>query len=282
MKSIGKAGLTGLVGTTAVATAAVLGLTTSTGHAESSTSSAYGVAAQGPVAIPPSPSLESTDGSRQEKTEAEIPGDPLLNAKLGQLMAGNSEASVQLVDLAVLELDALPAELTDGVEQLRAQCQNLPEEGTEKLPEELTEEEVPLAGGVGIDDLPADSLQQVCDLVLSPGDSLVSADVVEASCSGTSGSSRVTGLKVSGVPVDVSGGPNSKAVPENPLLDITMNRQKRNNDGSFTVDALAITIAGEQEITVGSATCGGPVQAQRAPQEAPKPTPVPARVPVTG
>ena len=62
-------------------------------------------------------------------------------------------------------------------------------------------------------------------------------------------------------------------------VQVTVNKQVRNPDGTLTVTGLELAVAAlgrSQTVAISSARCAG------APDEAPRPTPVPSDLPVTG
>ena len=92
--------------------------------ADPTRSSAYGVSVNGggQEVVPPSPTVEITEGSEQS-TGGEIPAEagPLLAGGLLTLTAGDDKASVVVTDLKIGNLAAeLPEELTDQLGQLQA------------------------------------------------------------------------------------------------------------------------------------------------------------------
>lgn len=287
MRILTKAGLAGLAVTTAAATGAMVATSGATVAAAGTTSSAYGLAvnAQGSEAIPPTPYVESTDGSEQT-TGGNIPDNPLFTGGVATLSAGNDTAAVRLVDLTVGAgiVDQLPPELRNGLTELQATCDQLPEQGPVEVPT-LPDLPIPLP----LPDAPTgEDFRQLCDDLFS-GEvaNLAEIDVVDVSCEGDSGRVEVVGVSALGADVPVPAlEPNTELTPDNPLLNITANRQTANADGSFTVDALVVQLAdGAGELIVGSVTCGVPNALQGAaprPPAATPPAPVATRAPVTG
>jgi hypothetical protein len=294
MKILTKAGLAGLAVTTATTTALMVATSGATQAAGGTTSSAFGLAvdAQGSEAIPPTPYVESTDGSEQT-TGGNLPSNPLLNGGVATLSAGNDTAAVRLVDLSIGGgiVEQLPPELRDGLTQLQAACDSIPAEGeVPTLP--------PLPIPLPLPPAPTgEDIRELCnDLFSGELTTLAEIGVLEISCTGDSGSVSVADVSALGAPVPVPAvEPNTALVPANPLLNITANRQTPNADGSFTVDGLVIDLAdGSGEVIVGSVTCGvpnavdtpatpeTPETADPRPPTATAPTPVPTRAPVTG
>jgi hypothetical protein len=264
--------------TTCLATAAVVVGSAGGGYAAATTSSAYGVSAEGPIPVDKTPYVESTDGSPQSTGGGQIPSNPLVSGEIATLTAGNGRAALKLVDATIGGgLPQPPAELL-------AFCQQLPDQGLPQVPGGL-----PGLPGVPIPDpgqLPADSLRELCQLVLQPPASLVSADVVQVSCQGDQGRVRIAGLEVAGQSVPIPDPEPNTSIPDNPLIGLTVNKQTRNADGSFTVSGVEVTLGGTQTVTLGSATCGARVPAvadtSGGPAPAPAPSPVRRSAPVTG
>ena len=119
---------------------------------------------------------------------------------------------------------------------------------------------------------------------------LASLDTLQVECNGDSGTVTVLGASLLGVAVPTNlenVAPNTKLFPDNPLLDVTLNRQTKGPRGAFTVDGLVVSLGGGQaEAVVASTTCGeGIPQAAGRNTEAPTaPAPVPQQgsAPVTG
>lgn len=275
----------GVTGVAAAGAATIVMASTGVAQADGSTSSAYGFKAEGPFPVEPMPFVESRDGSERSAQLGASPENPLLAVRAGTVTAGDRSASVELLDVEVGR--GLLAELPEVPPELRQLCQELPEEGVPTPPDGLPE--VPIPGLPSLDDLPADDLRSLCELVLTPPESLLGIELVRVSCEGREGRVEVAGLEVAGTAVPTPELPEGAGIPANPLLTITANRQTENPDGSFTVEGLVIDLGdGTEEITLGSATCGGAVAVPggRPPVEEPPvaeaPRPVPAAVPVTG
>jgi hypothetical protein len=279
------AALTGLV----AMTAAVVLATAGASQAAGTKSSAYGLAlyAQGAEAIPPTPLVESTDGSEQTGGGSALPDNPLITGEIAVLRAGNDSASVNLLDLGIGGgiVDQLPPEVTQGLSQLQTLCANLPEET-------IPPGSIPPLPGVPLP--PLEDLLDVraaCeDLAAGQLTELVAIDLLEISCDADTGGVAVEGVTALGVQLTIPEvEPNMALAPENPLLDITLNRQTLHEDGSFTVDGLVIDVAGQGELVLGSVTCGEPLPTEPAVEEdpdmpplAPAPQPVRGNLPVTG
>jgi hypothetical protein len=182
---------------------------------------------------------------------------------------------VKLVDATIGGgLPTPPQELLDA-------CDQLPDQGVPEVPGDLPG----IPGIPSPSDLPADSLRELCTLLLTPPDSLVSADVVQVTCNGDQGNVRIAGLEVAGQSVPVPDPEPNTSIPDNPLIGLKVNKQTRNADGSFTVSGVEVTLGGTQKVTLGSATCGARVAQQTGspkPAPAPAPAPVQRNAPVTG
>ena len=118
---------------------------------------------------------------------------------------------------------------------------------------------------------------------------IVTVDVVDVSCTGDTGAVRIQDVKLLGqdVPLEPSTvEPNTKILPDNPLVTITANRQTTTDDDGFSVDGLAIELAGgEGEAIVANATCGETIATPGGDTglpAAPAPAPVSGSAPVTG
>ncbi len=273
------------LGVVATATGVLLAATTaSTVAAPPTTSSAYGLtlSAQGEEAIPPTPYVESTDGSTQT-TGGAIPDNPLLGGGVATLSAGDDVASVNLVDLTIGAVgDSLPQELKDGLAQLQQACTAF-EQAPGEIPPLLEQLPVP-----GLQTPTTEDLVTLCNQLLDADiPSLLEIGVLDISCDGDAGEVRVSDVRALGAPVpEIVGSlePNTALLPDNPLLAITVNRQTAHDNGAFTVDGLVVSLAdGSAEAVVGSVTCGDPQRRDRnTPAPAPAPTPVQGDVPVTG
>lgn len=109
------------------AVAALLALLTGpgSGHAENAPSKASGVFITG-VVEPAQPQAESTDGTRQSASLAQLPDNPLLDLAVARVTVGNGTASATLADVRVLPGPDLPEELekvlADVADGLQAVC----------------------------------------------------------------------------------------------------------------------------------------------------------------
>ncbi|WP_236808927.1 choice-of-anchor P family protein [Amycolatopsis albispora] len=124
----------------------------------------------------------------------------------------------------------------------------------------------------------------------------VSAEVIKADCRDGKGSVSIANLKVGGKAVKLDQVPPNTTVPLAPLLELVVNKQAKNDDGTLTVTAVSAKLLGQtQTLDIASATCAKPGDDNTPapptkpggdkPQpggKAPKPTPVPAHLDVTG
>lgn len=285
------AAVSGVVVFTLVASAPV-------GNAAARPSSAYAVSAEGAVPIPKTPYVESSDGRRQSSSELELPENPLLSARAGTATAGNDTAAVEVLDVTIghgaLSQVKVPAELKQA-------CATLPAEGADKLP--IPELPLPDLGlpvpTPSTTDLPAKSLPELCELLLTPPSSVLGIDAVNVWCSGDRGGVDVGSLTLLGQRIAVPSTKEGTTIPAAPLATITVNDQTRHSDGSFTITGLTISLGdGAQIIRLASATCAKPAPKPRPttpkpttpapptqveqPPVAPPPTPVKTHHPVTG
>ncbi|MDN3352400.1 choice-of-anchor P family protein [Actinomadura sp. DC4] len=121
---------------------------------------------------------------------------------------------------------------------------------------------------------------RVAATALGP-DAVLSAKLIAATCDEGAGVSKLADVRLAGRPIEAGGSPNSTlTVPVAGLggVQVTVDRQVRNPDGTLTVTGLHLDVRAlgkSQTIDIASATC--------APTgEAPKPTPIPSDLPVTG
>lgn len=259
-----------------VATAvAALVVGTSLSHAASTTSSAYGLAAEGPIPIEPTPTVESNDGQTHTSTQLELPDNPLISLRAATVSAGDNTASVELLDLG-LGGGEVPPGLQDVLDQLAEGLAPMCEQ--EPLPEQLPEE----VGGL-IPEEVGDALDpaQLCESLQDPP-ALLRVGLVKVFCEGNTGGVQVAEVSLFGQVIPIPPAePNTVIIPPNALVSITANKQTENEDGTFNVKGVEINLGdGEEIITLGSATCG-PFEEPTEPP-APSPTPVTTPLPVTG
>lgn len=279
-RAIATAGAATLGAATAVA-ALVIG--TTTGFAETTTSSAYGIEAVGPIPIEPTPYVESTDGSTKTASGGELPEElaPLATLKIGALMAGNDEASSKLVELGLLPGAGLPEELAplqDALDQLAAQLKPLCDAGSpiEQIPSN------PITDALPPELVEALDPQQLCDAFEGAAPAVLEVGLIDAHCKGDAGGVTIADVKLLGQAVPVpEPEPNMEIIPANPLLAVMANKQVKRDDGSFSVTGLEINLGdGAQIINLSNATCAKGVKDE--PPTATPPPPVTTGLPVTG
>lgn len=290
----------------AAATAGVGLLVTAPGaaSADATKSSAYGlqVSAGGQEVVPPTPYVESTDGSTKQVTGGALPANPLgLSATIGELTAGDDFASVELTNVGLAPdstqlppaVQQLLTDLGSGCEEVTAPLQ----EGEAEAEEEATPEDLPLPAELEPlretltallgEDFELGDLRDFCDS-FDPEAPLVTIGVLSVDCEGDQGGVELARVQFLGQTIPVPAVPqNQPIIPENPLVTITANHQTTTADGGFSVDGLHVSlVGGEAEAVVANATCGETIAAPAvdtpAPPAAPAPAPVPASAPVTG
>jgi hypothetical protein len=252
-------------------------------------SSAYGISVSGggEQVVPPTPYVESTDGSNQTGG-GQIPDNPIATGGVVAVTAGNDQASATVTDLTLGAVAAeLPPELREQLTQLQQVC-----EGGEQLPGE----EIPDIVGelpIAIPEQPTEEdLLALCN-GLFDGDfvNLATVGTLVAACDGDRRTVTIEDVTVLGAPVpDLEGqiAPNTPLAPENPLLNVILNRQSEGPNGARNVAAMEIQVAGGQgEVVVSSASCGEGIAQPTGgedpePPAAPAPTPVTTSAPVTG
>lgn len=257
-------------------------------------SSAYGIAGEGLIPIPPTPEAISTDGSLVEEEAIGVPVEGLADLGLITATAENDHATASVAQIDVtgallgsLGLDAALAPINDACDQLAAAAGNLTAElggALEDLVGQLGAVTDPITNG----DLLAnpellDPLQDLCDTLEDLGQ-LIHIGAVEAECTGHTGTTKIGNIDLLGLPVVLPTGAN-QALSDGqlgalaPLVDLKLNTQTENADGTFTVTALELTLLDQITLSVASATCG---HVSDATTNAPSPTPVETKHPVTG
>lgn len=253
----------------------VLLLGTLTGQAAPGPSEAFGVLVTG-IIEPPQPHVKSTDGTEKSESLATLPDNPLINAELAKVTAGDSRASVQLVGVKVLPgvagqtLGAADSGLPPALTGLASVCdqdplpEQLPPEAADLLPPQLSE---------GVD--PA----ELCAFVQSAEPAALSLEAVSVGCAGTKPEVKIAGLAVLGQEIEIPLDPEPNTeVPLGPLGSILFNRQATDG-GLFTVQGAVVNLTDQAAIVLASASCG------MATVEKPlgrKPTPVTTNLPVVG
>lgn len=256
--------------------------------------------------IDPLPLVTSTDGKLVEDSVVALPQNPVVTGGIINASAQNGNAKSSVTNLGVGDglLAQLPDALKTPLNQACTQLVTALDPVTNAINQAVLNQLLPQIDTVlqqisdATDGSPLDlsalgaldltkltdakQLAGLCD-VLSGKAKAVGADAVIAECNGTTGTTTVTGLKALGLPVDVGVNEVNKKIKVSELLTVTVNRQTKNADGTFTVDALNVNLLGGQvDLTIASATCGdvgGKINDQT---DAPSPTPTQANVPVTG
>lgn len=266
-------------------------------------SSAFGLELNlaGNAVITPTPFVESTDGTLVTDSVADLPVDPLLDAGLITASAENGHAESSVANLDVVLVDGALAPLTELGTQLAPLCDVLDQiplstiidgaTGTDGnlLPELLGPIVEALDPAIDLSLLTALDLSEVlpaqlgdlCDFATSGN--LLGADAVTASCDGDTGNTVIEGTNgLVGSLIDTNTPNSSVAIPG--VVEVTVNRQTANADGTFTVDAIYVNLLDQLELTVASATCGEVTDDEETddPSDAPTPTPIESHVPVTG
>ncbi|WP_304515757.1 choice-of-anchor P family protein, partial [Candidatus Nitrosotalea sp. FS] len=167
---------------------------------------------------------------------------------------------------------AIGASVTSPIVNLNlADTGQLPSQGGEidatvlHVSNQLVTGDVLLSVTMGFEDT-AQSTAATSDLTLLPNSSnQITADFVradsQATCTGATGSSAITNLKVGGQPVTISGSPNQMiSVPG--VFTLVINEQTSSSDGTnnITVKALDLKLATGEQVIVSSAhsdiSCG--------------------------
>lgn len=263
-------------------------------------SSAFGLELNlaGNAVIDQTPFVESTDGAPVTDSVIDLPVAPLLDAGLITASAENGAAESSVANLDVVLLDGQLAALDTLGEQLAPLCDVLDQipladavnqvTGTLQLNllgplAEAVDPSIDLSLLTALDltELLPAQLGDLCDFALSGN--LLGADAVTASCEGDTGNTIIEGTDgLVGSLVDTNEPNTSIAIPG--VLEVTVNRQTANADGTFTVDAIYVNLLDQLELTVASATCGEVSDDEETddPSDAPTPTPIETNVPVTG
>lgn len=290
-------------------------LTGGTATAAGSPSSAFGLelSIAGNGVIPRTPAVSSTDGSLKTDSLIGLPTNPVASGGIVNASAQNGAASASVTDLAVGEGLIKTLKLPDSAtQQLKSGCTQLTtalEAITGPVGDALDTILPQLQGGLdqvadatkgtplnlsalGALDITKltdpEQLKALCD-VLTGDLKVVGAGAVEARCTGNTGTTTIANLKALGLPVNVDTKKANQSVKVfdvpgvPPVVELVVNRQTANADGTFTVDALYVNILDQVKLTVASATCGN-VTSDKAPVpgDAPAPKPVKEHVAVTG
>lgn len=290
----------------AASIALVGGATTST--AAGTPSSAYGLALTiaGNSVIPQTPSVVSNDGVTKTDSLIALPANPVVSGGVVNVSAGDAAAKSSVTDLGVGVglLSQLPAELTTQLDSVCGQLNDALSAATDPLNDAVVNSLLPALtttldqiaastadspidlgalGALDISQLTALQLDGLCD-VLAGNLEVVGADAVVAECTGTTGKTTITDLSALGLPVDIGVNEVNKKVEIPGVLTLTINEQRTNADGTFTVNALHVNLLGQVDLVVASATCGDfiPDGGPTPTAPAPAPKPIKTNVPVTG
>ncbi|WP_410657551.1 choice-of-anchor P family protein [Amycolatopsis sp. lyj-112] len=162
---------------------------------------------------------------------------------------GHGSSAFALSASGLLKIDPVPAvDGSDGFQQKSLAEFSLPlqlvkltllnaQAGGDKARASIKDVNVNLAGLIG---------QQ--------GKPLVSASAIEAECKAGKGASSLAKANIGGIKLDVAAAPNT-AVGVPGLASVTLNKQVKHKDGSFTVTALSISVDGIQTLDLASVTC---------------------------
>ncbi|HWJ08220.1 MAG TPA: choice-of-anchor P family protein [Nocardioides sp.] len=278
-----------------------------TASAAGEPSSAYGLnlTIADNAVIEETPGVVSTDGSEVTDELVDVdPLNPLLSGGAVTVLAENGHARSAVTDLGVGDglLAQLPAELTT---QLGTVCDQLAaglDPATGAIDDNLLDTLLPglqgaldqiadstadspidlsLLGSLDISNLTDLQLDGLCK-VLRGEDQLIGLGTVIAECNGDTGTTIVEDGTLLGLPLDIPTTEVNKKIEIEGLATIVGNEQIANADGTFTVNALHITLLGEIDLVVASATCGEVISDRNEPSDAPVPSPVESHVPVTG
>ena len=229
--------------------------------ADPTRSSAYGVSvnAGGQQAVPPSPTVESTDGSAQPRGDAIPPeAGPLLAGGVLELTAGDDKASVEVTDLTIGNVAAeLPPELTSSSSSSRQACEQLREAPAEELAGHLRAScrspwSSPPTAAVSSSSATAPRRR-----VRQPRHPRHAAGRVQrrhrdrhgarSQCPRVARTARRPGERRA----------EHRAVPGQPAPQRDAEPSDRGAEGRFTVDGLVVSLGGGQaEAVVASTTCG--------------------------
>ncbi len=116
---------------------------------------------------------------------------------------------------------------------------------------------------------------------------ILTAKLITATCDEGTGTSHLVDVRLAGHGLAATAAPNSRLTA--PIrgvgaVQVTMNKQAHNPDGTLTITALEVAVHAlhgrTQTIAISSATCA--TEATGGGGEAPRPTPIPSNLPVTG
>ena len=206
-----------------------------------------------------------------------------------ELTAGDDKASVEVTDLTIGNLSrrAPAEELTDQLDQLEQACAAVrASSGRSRYPTSWVS-----CRSRGVEQPTEAQLDRVLQATSATLANLATIRALNVECNGDTGTVTVVGASALGsaVPLNLENvEPNTELFPDNPLLQVTLNRQTEGPRGAFTVDGLVVSLAGGQaEAVIASTTCGEgiPQSAGGSSPEAPTaPAPIPQQgsAPVTG
>ncbi len=269
------------------ATVVVVGGAT-TGTAAGTPSSAYGITASlaGTQLVAPTPYVVSTDGSLKSASTINVPIPGLADVTVNGVTAENNHATSDVAPITISG-DALTsgslkpvgdalAPVLDGVQTVCDQLASATtvlldpvSQGVTDLVNQLGVGLAPLLepdnGGVLTNAELLDNLTPTCDALDNLG-TLITVGAVTAECTGTTGTSHVGNINLLGLPVVLPLGTN-QALADGalgalaPIVDIRLNTQTTNADGTFSVTALELDLLGAAgapvvSLEIGSVTCG--------------------------
>lgn len=273
-------------------------------------SSAYGIQSSGLLPLGPLPSVVSKDGKLKTDSLVALPaGNGLLTGGVVNVQAQNdaAEADVTNLKLSGKVIDQLTGALAPVASALQPVCDALNNVDTSQLNNLVSQTgsllnaikqltttvnnatgiDLTGVGGLDLSHLLPAQLGGLCD-ALSGKAGLLNVGAVTTECHGHAGSVDIANLTALGLPVNVdTSKANSKISLPGGLLTITVNKQTKNADGTFTVEGLEVDLLNQLKLVVTSATCGH-ITARPTPppthptKHAPAPHPVHTRAPVTG
>lgn len=269
------------------ATVVVVGGAT-TGTAAGTPSSAYGITASlaGNQLLAPTPYVVSTTGALVSDSLATVPVPDIANVGLVEVTAQNNHATSNVAGVTVSgtsltsgALKPVGDALAPVLDQVGAVCDQLNAATTvltDPLSSTLTDLvnqlgaglaplTEPTTGGVITGAELLDNLTPVCDALDNLGE-LISIGAVTAQCTGNTGTSHVGEISLLGLPAILPEGTN-QALSQGalgalaPLVDLKLNTQTTNADGTFSVTALTLDLlsaagAPVVHLEIGHVTCG--------------------------
>lgn len=246
----------------AVAVAGLL-VSTSTSYAASTTSYAWGTKATGYIPYGPTPYVESADGKTETKNMFKYDG-LFCDFTVRDLMAGNSKARA-IGDNIVCgegmggEIPGMPGMPGMPSSELKSFCAD---PGKGDLPEPMALPQ-PFGTITSFQGMPMWERKGLCELGTSAEeqDALWYGQRLEVYCEGQTGGTNMKNSKFffgADKPMPTSPEPNTKFY-DGFTMDVTLNKQVKNPDGSFTVQGVVMEFMKDsQTLTFGNATCGVP------------------------